>query len=50
MPISPRPQRPRRIPLATDCRCGHTYNWHIPADVCRVPNCTCKAMAPRDPK
>lgn len=50
MANSSRPKQSRRISLGTDCRCGHTYNWHIPADVCRVPNCTCKEMDPRDPK
>lgn len=40
------PKRP--IYLSTDCKCGHTYNWHIPAKVCQVPNCVCKKMEPRD--
>ena len=40
------PTRP--IYLSTDCKCGHTYNWHVPGDVCQVPHCTCKKMTHRD--
>ncbi|MFD7999922.1 hypothetical protein [Streptomyces mirabilis] len=34
-------ERPR-VYLSTNCRCGHTYNWHVPGGVCQVPDCVCK--------
>ncbi|MFE4915775.1 hypothetical protein ACFRCX_30185 [Streptomyces sp. NPDC056652] len=34
--------QPKWPSLGTDCRCGHTYNWHIPGGVCQVPGCVCK--------
>lgn len=43
-----REDRPRPIYLSTDCRCSHTYNWHVPGRVCQVPRCTCKDFTPAD--
>ncbi|GHD70237.1 hypothetical protein GCM10010317_077120 [Streptomyces mirabilis] len=34
--------------LSTNCECGHTYNWHVPGDVCQVPKCACKKHVTRD--
>lgn len=42
------PDQTRPIYLSTDCKCGHTYNWHIPGDVCQAANCACKQMQPSD--
>jgi hypothetical protein len=47
MASSSKPKQ-RRPSLGTDCRCGHTYNWHIPGDVCRVPGCVCKEHVTRN--
>ena len=42
---NPKQNRPS---LGTDCRCGHTCNWHVPGNVCRVPGCVCKEHVTRD--
>lgn len=41
------PKKRSRPSLATDCRCGHTYNWHVPGGVCQVPDCVCKKHVTR---
>lgn len=46
MATSPEPRK-NCLPLATDCRCGHTYNWHVPGGVCQVPNFLCKEPVAR---
>lgn len=48
MTDSSRPMKPRPVYLSTACRCGHTYNWHVPGGVCQVPNCVCKKHVTRD--
>ena len=47
MAVSSKPKK-NRPSLGTDCRCGHTYNWHVPNGICQVPNCVCKKHVTRD--
>ncbi|NUR01408.1 MAG: hypothetical protein HOY79_34235 [Streptomyces sp.] len=48
MPKNTPKKRDRPIYLSTDCRCGHTYNWHIPGGVCQTPRCVCKEFEAAD--